>query len=63
MPSPTTEYIEKGLQYLLEDDEDPGMDDDSGSMDDSCPNCGTEYDDIDYEYQICSICGFNHSKK
>ena len=25
---------------------------------DSCPNCGTEYDEIDYEYQICSRCHF-----
>lgn len=22
-----------------------------------CPNCGMEYDDIDFDYQICSRCG------
>lgn len=22
-----------------------------------CPNCGGHYDDIDYDYQICSVCG------
>ena len=26
---------------------------------DNCPNCGTHYDQIDWEYQICHICGFN----
>lgn len=26
-----------------------------------CPNCGHEYDEIDYEYQICHICGFNNN--
>jgi|GEM_PF-4698786 len=23
-----------------------------------CPNCREDYDEIDQEYQICSICGF-----
>lgn len=25
----------------------------------SCPNCGEDYDEIDYEYQICSLCKYN----
>jgi len=24
----------------------------------NCPNCGSTYDEIDYEYQICSLCGY-----
>ena len=24
---------------------------------DSCPCCGREFDEIDYEYQICRYCG------
>jgi len=24
----------------------------------SCPNCGRTYDEIDYDYQICSLCGY-----
>ena len=26
---------------------------------DSCPNCGREYDEIDYEYQICHVCKYD----
>ena len=29
--------------------------------DDTCPNCHMEYDEIDYEYQICHICGYDNS--
>ena len=36
-------------------------DDDMPIMHDSCPQCGEVYDDIDYEYQICSDCGFNNN--
>ena len=32
-------------------------------MDEFCPNCGREYDEIDYEYQICHICKFNNNTK
>ncbi len=29
--------------------------------DEQCPSCGAEYDQIDYEFQICHICGaVNH---
>lgn len=28
-----------------------------------CPNCGHEYDEIDYEYQICHFCKYNNNKK
>jgi len=31
-------------------------DDDEVILDENCPNCGREYDEIDYEYQICHIC-------
>lgn len=30
-------------------------------LDDYCPNCGTAYDDIDYEYQICHYCKHNNN--
>lgn len=39
---------------------DDDCDEDYG--DDTCPNCHEEYDDIDQEYQICSLCGFNNTK-
>lgn len=29
---------------------------------DSCPACNREYDEIDYEYQICSYCKHNANK-
>lgn len=29
----------------------------------NCPNCGKEYDEIDYEYQICHLCGYNNNPK
>lgn len=25
----------------------------------NCPNCGREYDEIDFEYQICHRCKHN----
>lgn len=39
-------------------------DDDYGEDDchTECPKCGRDYDDIDYEYQICSKCGWNANK-
>lgn len=30
-------------------------DEDEG-MNTHCPDCGREYDEIDYEYQICTPC-------
>lgn len=41
--------------YEWDDENDPNMDND-------CPNCKQEYDNIDYEYQICSICGYDNHK-
>ena len=26
---------------------------------DSCPGCGEPYDDADFDFQICHICGYN----
>jgi ribosomal protein L37E len=39
----------------MEDDFDFNEDD----MYDSCPNCGRDYDEIDYDYQMCSRCGYD----
>ncbi len=38
-----------------------GWDDPECFGDTSCPNCGLEYDEVDYEYQICHICKFNNN--
>lgn len=29
-------------------------------LDEYCPNCHHEYDEIDYEYQICHICHYEN---
>lgn len=31
-------------------------------LDENCPNCGHEYDEIDYDYQICHYCKYDNSK-
>ena len=39
------------------DDDFPEPDVDFYPIDDeNCPHCGIEYDEIDYEYQICHHC-------
>jgi hypothetical protein len=32
-----------------------------GSLPDYCSCCGIEFDEVDREYQICHICGFQNS--
>jgi len=32
---------------------------DEEQMRDYCPNCGRGYDEIDYNYQSCSKCGYD----
>jgi rRNA maturation endonuclease Nob1 len=29
----------------------------------ACPNCGQEYDDADYDFQICHICGWDAERE
>lgn len=41
--------------------EEDFWDDGEPALDDTCPYCGTEYDDIDYEYQICHRCGHDNN--
>lgn len=41
------------------DDEDSLYEDE---LETECPKCGRDYDEIDYEYQICSKCGWNVEK-
>ena len=31
-------------------------------MDSFCPACGEDYDEIDYEYQICHYCGHKNKE-
>lgn len=33
--------------------------DDESDMVETCPHCGVEYDEIDYEYQRCHWCKNN----
>lgn len=44
------------------DDEDYDDEMPDPNMRDDCPNCGNEYDEIDYEYQICHICKWDRNK-
>jgi hypothetical protein len=50
----------KGLEEKMPEPE--FYDEDEPLMDDVCPNCGHEYDEIDFEYQICHYCYFNNNK-
>jgi len=36
-------------------------DDDDCIGDIDCPNCGREYDEVDFEYQICHHCKYNNN--
>ena len=45
----------------LPDPEDDFLDDDPPDGDLDCPYCGREYDEIDFEFQICSYCKFNNN--
>ncbi len=31
------------------------------SPDEICPSCCNEYDDADFDFQICHICGFDNN--
>lgn len=31
-------------------------DDEDSNLVEFCPHCGREYDEVDYEYQICHYC-------
>lgn len=46
------------------EEEDYYSDDDVENMpSDSCPKCGRTYDEIDFDYQICSKCGWDADKE
>jgi hypothetical protein len=47
-----------GFETSRFDDDD--FDDDYDGLDDTCPNCHTEYDQVDREYQICHLCGHHN---
>jgi len=46
--------------YELQDDWE--FDDDGIILDETCPKCNRDYDEIDFEYQICNICKYNNNK-
>lgn len=49
---------------IFNPDWEPDFDDSEKiEVDFNCPNCGCEYDEIDFEYQICHYCNFNNFKK
>lgn len=52
---------ESQIAHQIEMDEHDDSLWDDENMDETCPNCHHEYDEIDYEYQICHICKFNNS--
>lgn len=33
------------------------IDEEEFQLDNQCPACGRDYDEIDYEFQICHHCG------
>ncbi|MEO8231624.1 MAG: hypothetical protein ABI638_05045 [Ignavibacteriota bacterium] len=35
-------------------------DDEEITVDETCPQCGNDYDDIDFDYHICHRCGYNN---
>lgn len=43
------------------DPQDDFFDDNPPEGDLDCPNCGREYDEIDFEFQICHFCKFNNN--
>lgn len=60
--SDQSEYCEDCFAYNFLDLPYADSDnDDEFWLDDQCPNCGTGYDEIDYEYQICHLCGYNNT--
>lgn len=32
-------------------------------LDLDCPSCGKEYDEIDFDYQICNYCGYDNNEE
>ncbi len=44
-------------------EQDWGMEWEEMQPHDSCPSCGRDYDDIDYDYQTCSKCGWDAANK
>lgn len=38
------------------------IDEEEDSLDQNCPNCGREYDEIDYDYQICHRCRYQNDR-
>lgn len=36
---------------------------DYSKLDQECPKCHREYDEIDFDFQICHHCGHNNSEK
>lgn len=45
------------------DDDEDWDDTPNPNMADFCPYCKEDYDEIDYEYQICHYCKFNNNKR
>lgn len=40
---------------------EPDFEDEEVRGDDNCPKCGEEYDEVDFEYQICHKCRHNNN--
>lgn len=56
--------VEKNLDYqnIFMTEHTYYQDEEEDNFPDICPNCHREYDEVDHEYQICHLCGFDNSK-
>ena len=46
----------------IDTDDDEYYDDDNDGLDDYCPSCRIEYDEVDREYQICHHCKYDNNQ-
>jgi hypothetical protein len=46
----------------MEEPREESLDDDEVILDTNCPKCHREYDEIDYEYQICHYCNYENKQ-
>ena len=62
---PKNPALQQGAVTSSADLEDDFYDDEyyENQPHEDCPKCGRHYDDIDFDYQICSHCKYNAESK
>lgn len=62
---PKTTALQQGAVTSSADLEDDFYDDEyyENQPHEDCPKCGRHYDDIDFDYQSCSKCGWDAEKE